>query len=217
MVQKRHHSAWSLRELACRAIADFTATGDLIIDPMCGAGDTLLEAIKADRLAIGIEYQKYWADMARRRIEAATGNSKSLGYGVVVHGDPFKIGQLVGSDVKGRAALVIASPQNGTAPSVGDPDGVCGDLDDLAAGFTVVLEQCRELLRPDGHLVIITAPVRQDGRRIELNSMTHESALNAGFVAVVTTGAVEAPFAVYEICDSLPASWNSTSGEGHHA
>lgn len=210
-------SPWSLHEYAHRAIADFTGPGDLIIDPMCGAGDTLVAAIEADRLAIGVEHQKYWAEMAQRRIEAATGSSMSRGYAVAVHGDPFKVSQLVGPDVKGRVALVIASPQNGTARSVNDPETVCGDLDDLATGFTVVFRQCRELLRPGGHLVVITVPVRHDGRRFDLDEMAHESALGAGFAAVTTTSTAEAPFSVYKICDSVPASGKAGACEDPRA
>lgn len=69
------HPEWALREIARRAITACTAPGELIIDPMCGVGDVLVEAIKADRMAIGIEYEKYWADIARRRIESVSGSS----------------------------------------------------------------------------------------------------------------------------------------------
>lgn len=199
----------TFRSLARQAIRAYTSPNDLVIDPMCGTGDTLVEAIKSDRMAIGIEYQRYWAEIARRRVETASGSPSGRGYGVVVHGDPLEAGRLVGADVKGRAALVIASLQNGTVRSVHDCDFICGDLTDVAAGFTVVLAQCRELLRPDGHLAVITMPVKHEGTWTDLNSVTHEPALNAGFVAASITLETDAPFSVYRIRESLTASGKS--------
>ena len=46
-----------LPAIAATAITRYTEPGDLVADPMCGIGTTLVEAIHLGRDAIGIEYE----------------------------------------------------------------------------------------------------------------------------------------------------------------
>lgn len=52
-------------------VRDFTRPGELIADPYCGSGSTLVAAKRCGRRAIGWETQKRWADLARRRVSKA--------------------------------------------------------------------------------------------------------------------------------------------------
>ncbi|WP_327352248.1 TRM11 family SAM-dependent methyltransferase [Streptomyces sp. NBC_01304] len=53
-----------LPALADHAIRTYTRPGDLVLDPMCGIGTTLVEALHLDRNAIGVEYEPKWARLA---------------------------------------------------------------------------------------------------------------------------------------------------------
>jgi modification methylase len=48
------HPAKMLPAIARQAIAAYSQPGDLVLDPMCGIGTTLVEAIHLGRDAIGI-------------------------------------------------------------------------------------------------------------------------------------------------------------------
>ena len=54
-----------LPELARRAISAYSEPGDLVVDPLCGIGTTLVEAIQLDRDALGVESSD--AGRARQR------------------------------------------------------------------------------------------------------------------------------------------------------
>ena len=61
------HPAKMLPAIAATAIARYTQPGDLVADPMCGIGTTLVEAIHLGRDALGIEYEPRWAARRRRQ------------------------------------------------------------------------------------------------------------------------------------------------------
>ena len=54
-------------ELARLVISKYSEKGDLVFDPFCGFGTTLVVARKLNREAIGFEIDKTRADFARRR------------------------------------------------------------------------------------------------------------------------------------------------------
>ena len=81
-----HHPAKMLPAIAARAIATYSAPGDLVCDPMAGIGSTLVEAVHLGRDAIGVEYEANWADLARANIAYARGQG-ATGHGEVVCGD----------------------------------------------------------------------------------------------------------------------------------
>ena len=61
----REHPGKMLPDLARRIIRSYSRPGDLVVDPMCGIGTTLVEAVHQGRDAIGIEYEPTWADLAQ--------------------------------------------------------------------------------------------------------------------------------------------------------
>lgn len=72
-----------LPKLARRAISAYSDLGDLVVDPMCGIGTTLVEAIHLGRNAFGIELEPRWAslataNLAHAREQGATGNAGQL-------------------------------------------------------------------------------------------------------------------------------------------
>ncbi len=195
------HPGKMLPAIAAHAIEHYTKPADLVIDPMCGIGTTLVEAAHLDRLAIGVEYEKRWADLALDNVAHATANG-APGYAAVVHGDACGIDTLLCRDTVGRAALILTSPPYGasthgqvrTTRDSGQPNVAKADfrysqdrdnlayrgIEELFDGFAEILRGCRTLLKPGGFLVI-TSPIRSKGQMINIPSLALRAALDAGF------------------------------------
>ena len=196
------HPAKMFPAIATHAIAAYTSPGDLVIDPMCGIGTTLVEAVHLDRMAIGVEYEKRWADLAARNIEYAVDRG-APGYATVVNGDARDIEHLAGQDVQSKASLVLTSPPYGPAThghvrasrdsgqrglhkwnhSYGDDPGNLArqSVHELMEGFTQILTGCKALLKPGGFLVITARPFRRAGRMIDIPTLATNAATEAGF------------------------------------
>ena len=80
------HPGKMLPAIAATAISHFTQPGDLVADPMCGIGTTLIEAIHLGRDALGVEYEPRWAELAAAGITHARRHG-ATGTGQVVCGD----------------------------------------------------------------------------------------------------------------------------------
>ncbi len=60
------------------AILDVTRCDDLVLDPFCGSGSTILAAEKTGRRAVAIELDPKYVDVAIKRFELASGESAVL-------------------------------------------------------------------------------------------------------------------------------------------
>jgi len=60
-----------LPELPRRAISAYSEPGQLVVDPMCGIGTTLVEAIHLGRNALGVELERRWASLASANLARA--------------------------------------------------------------------------------------------------------------------------------------------------
>jgi modification methylase len=166
------HPAKMLPAIAAIAITRYTEPGDLVADPMCGIGTTLVEAIHLGREGLGIEYENRWAGLAAANVAHAR-RQGATGTAQVIRGDARRLPALLPPGMAGRAALVITSPpygpsvhgqvkaeqRRGQAGGVHKYDNRYGHdpanlahqgLDDLLAGFTAILAGCVALLRPGG-------------------------------------------------------------------
>ena len=106
------HPARMLPAIAARAIEAYTSPGDLVVDPMCGVGTTLVEAMHLGRDAIGVEYEDRWATLAEANLAHARSQGAS-GHGEVVVGDARHLPGAVDPAVRGLVALVLTSPPYG--------------------------------------------------------------------------------------------------------
>ena len=197
------HPARMLPAIAAHAISGYTQAGDLVLDPMCGIGTTLVEATHLGRDAIGVELEGRWADLATGNLRLARSQG-ATGAGTVIRGDATTLPDLVPSALRGKVALVVTSPPYG--PTVHGlvrpgPDGVrkhahtYSDQPDrrnlahrnwtgLVDGFTKILEGCRELLRPGGTVVVTARPWRKNGQLVDLPTAVITAGLAAGLQPV---------------------------------
>jgi modification methylase len=200
------HPAKMLPSIAATAIARYTEPGDLVADPMCGIGTTLVEAVHLGRDGLGVEYEDRWAQVAAANVAHAR-RQGAAGSAEVIRGDARLLPGLLPEGTAGRAALIVTSPPYG--PSVHgqvvaeqrrgteggvrkydnryghDPANLASQgLDELLAGFTEILSGCAVLLRPGGLAVVTARPWRQHGELVDLPAAVIAAGARAGLVPV---------------------------------
>ena len=195
-----HHPAKMLPAIAARAVATYTRPGDLVLDPMCGIGSTLVEAVHQGRDALGVEYEPQWATLAGANLAHAASQG-ATGHGEVVCGDARHLGGVVDPAVAGLVALVLTSPPYGPSlhgrvtarPGEGvtkahnrystDPANLAHvGLDGLLDGMRAILCGCARLLRPDGHVAMTVRPWWRQGQLVDLPAVLVAVAEQAGLV-----------------------------------
>jgi len=102
-----------LPELARRAISAYSEPGQLVVDPMCGIGTTLVEAIHLDRNALGIELERRWASLASANLAHAR-DQGTPGRAGVIEGDARQLPRLL-TRAGHRGALSPGAPPDPTA------------------------------------------------------------------------------------------------------
>ncbi|MFE0174903.1 TRM11 family SAM-dependent methyltransferase [Streptomyces sp. NPDC059002] len=195
------HPAKMLPAIAAHAITTYTRPGDLVLDPMCGIGTTLVEALRLGRHALGVEYEPRWAALARANIRH-TPQTTGPGSTDVACGDARQLTDLIDQRHHGHVALVVTSPPYGSSVhgqvrstrETGhrgvtkkdfryshDPSNLAHvSTDRLLHAFTEILTQCRHVLRPGGTVVVTTRPWRERGELIDLPSAVLAAGQAAG-------------------------------------
>ena len=192
------HPAKMLPAIAASAILAYTDPGDIVLDPMCGIGTTLVEAVHLGRDAIGIEYESVWADLARANLNHARGQ-KAAGHGTVICGDARHLASLVDPAARGLVAMVLTSPPYG--PSVhGQVDASPGQgvrkshyrysadpanlahvgLDRLTAAMRDIFSEASHVLRPGGIVALTVRPWWRAGELVDLPGLLARVGEQAG-------------------------------------
>ena len=197
------HPAKMLPAIARYAINAYSHPGDLVLDPMCGIGTTLVEAVHLGRDAIGVEYESKWSDIADANVAHAH-TQDATGRASVVRGDATRITSLLPAALAGQVSLIVTSPPYGpTVHGLVRPgaDGVAKfdnayndgtdkgnlayrDLPGLASGFAEILAGCATLLKPGGVVVVTARPWRKRGELVDLPSAVIGAGIAAGLVPV---------------------------------
>jgi modification methylase len=76
-----------LPALARRAIETYSEPGDLVVDPMCGIGTTLVEASGLGRRAVGVELEERWARLASANLDHVHTDRHTRALALVAEGD----------------------------------------------------------------------------------------------------------------------------------
>jgi modification methylase len=196
------HPAKMLPAIAQTAIGRYTKPGELVLDPMCGIGTTLVEAAWLGRRGLGVEYEPRWAEAARANLAHAA-TQGATGTGRVITGDARQLLDLVPAEVRGEVALVLTSPPYGSSVhgqvNAGpgkvvkydnrytDP-GVRGNLARanervLLGAMEQILTACRVLLRPGGIVVLTARPWRRRGLLVDFPGALVRAGERAGLIA----------------------------------
>jgi modification methylase len=194
------HPAKMLPAIARRAIAAYSHPGDLVLDPMCGIGTTLVEAIHLGRIAIGVELEPRWAELASANIAHARGHG-ATGTATVITGDARRLLNMVDPHLDGRVALVLTSPPYGRSlhgqvtARLGRgvakfDDAYSADPANLGRvsqpilldALEEILVGCQQLLCPGGLLVLTARPYRHRDHLVDLPGQLTQIAEVAGLV-----------------------------------
>jgi tRNA G10 N-methylase Trm11 len=187
------HPGKMLPELARAAIRAYSQPGQLVLDPMCGIGTTLVEAIHLDRDAIGIELEPRWAALAARNTDLAR-TQGATAHALCLQGDARQLGRGLLDELTGQATLILTSPPYG--PSLHgqvkaghgmpvekwdhryshNPTNLAhlplargrGSRPSFESALTDILGGCRRLLAPQGRLVITARPYRHHSALLDL-------------------------------------------------
>ncbi|HSH58153.1 MAG TPA: DNA methyltransferase [Acidimicrobiales bacterium] len=191
------HPGKMLPALARQAITAFTVPGDVVVDPMCGIGTTLVEAAHLGRDSVGIEYEPRWATLAQANLALARAAGAS-GVGEVVVGDCRNLLSLLPAELVGQVALVLTSPPYGSVTHGHvRHDGTriwktntrySSDRENLAytgqasllGAMATMLRAASRVLTPDGAVVLTARPWRRDGALVDLPGALVEVANRAG-------------------------------------
>jgi SAM-dependent methyltransferase len=166
--------------VVAHAIDHYTRPGGLVLDPDCGAGTVLVEALRAGRHAVGVTTDRRLWETARANLTAAKRGGAATDGMVLDHsarsaasadgrGEPL-------AGLCGRVDLVLTATRHLERP---DPRR-SGLGPDLAAFFARV----RGLLHADGHLVLALSRPRRHGHLIDIADAATAAAHACGLVAV---------------------------------
>src|SRR6266545_7379277 len=195
------HPAKMAPELARRIVAEYSRPGELVADPLCGIGTTLVEAAALGRRAVGVELEPRWAETARANLTHALPPHQAA-LAEVRLGDARVLPQVL-ADLAGTVDLVATSPPYACdvgmidkpawlagrplcrrdtlnySPERANLGHARGDryLTELARVYAA----CFAVLRPGGLLVTVTKNLRRQGRVHDLATVTVQLATQAGF------------------------------------
>src|SRR5215217_4320496 len=189
-----------LPTIARHAIAAYSHPGDLVLDPMCGIGTTLVEAIHLGRQAIGIELEPRWAQLASANLTHARYQGATV-TATVLTGDARQLPRLVDPDLAGRVTMVLTSPPYGRSVHgqiTARPGRGVAKFDDtyssdpanlgrvnqptLLKALQEILASCQHLLAPDGLLVLTARPYRHRDHLVDLPGQLTQVAEATGLV-----------------------------------
>ncbi|MFI0410622.1 TRM11 family SAM-dependent methyltransferase [Actinomadura sp. 3N508] len=186
--ESMRHPGKMLPAIAATVIEAFTRPGDLVVDPMCGIGTTLVEAIHLGRDAAGLEYESDFVHLTLGNLRHARAFG-GTGRPRVACGDARNIAAIY-RELHGKAALVLTSPpygsrthghirsgrDNGGGKVVKRHHRYSTDRGNLAhqplpgllEGFGRILAGSAILLRPGGVIAVTVRPIRFNGELIDL-------------------------------------------------
>lgn len=199
------HPAKMWPAITATAIARYSRPGEVVLDPMCGVGTTLIEAIQQGRNAYGVDLEREWVDLAGSNVDAAM-QAHPGSWGEVFQGDAANLaGLLAGQRLRAPVDMVLTSPPYG-AVTHGQPDTsrvtggkirnrahrysagkpkpeslATSSASRLRAGLEAVFAGCLSALKPGGFAVVTARPFTEAGQLVDFPSFVIRAGISAGF------------------------------------
>jgi SAM-dependent methyltransferase len=206
VLESSAHPGKMLPALAATVIDRYTRPGELVLDPMCGTGTTLVEAIHLDRRAIGVELEPRWAALAAANVAHAREHGAAE-RALVLQDDARRLGHGLLDVIEPAPTLILISPPYGPSTHglvhassrelaktnwrYGQSRANLAHLPSrrIFAGtrrprfldaLAEILAGCRRVLAPDGRVVITARAYRRHGKLIDLPGQLIATASDAG-------------------------------------
>lgn len=181
LIEREHPAPFSFQDIS-RLIRFFTKAGDTVLDPFVGVGSTLKAAALEKRAGIGIELNKKYADLARKRLKLELKDKTWQRKQRVIQGDARKAIQRIGT---GTIKLVVTSPpywnilhkqdhkakqersDHGLDTKYSSSEQDLGNIGDYETFLTVLcdtLAQTHRCLTDGGHLCVVLGDFRHKSR-----------------------------------------------------
>ncbi|NLE03985.1 MAG: methyltransferase domain-containing protein [Crenarchaeota archaeon] len=155
--------------------------GKVFLDPFCGVGNILQEALLLNAKVIGLDINRWCVDASRTNLEwlSQDYSLKNPDY-MIFQGDSRKLTMKIRDGIDCIATEPDLGPALRQIPTVAYATKL---VDNLKPLFDDFLNQAYEVLNPEGHLVIVTPYVKtRVGKPVRLN--IEPIAMQAGFTPV---------------------------------
>ena len=196
---RKVHPAIFHRALARRIIETFSHEGETVLDVFCGVGTTLMAALECRRNAIGIELNRRYVQLARRRLAyMREGRNQKTLNAAIFQADSRSISGLLSIN---SIDLIVTSPpywdmlkqrqskrniesrkhlKNNYSTDSRDVSN-SRTLESFIKNITEIFTQVHRVLKPGGRLVIVTGDYRRRGTFIPLHSIYTNKLSSIGF------------------------------------
>jgi hypothetical protein len=171
--------------VAAHAITTYTRPGDTVLDPDCGSGTVLVEALRTGRHAIGVTDRRRWWTLSRAN-SAAVERDDGLTNLLLLRGHS-EADDSRSAGLAGRVHLLMSNLRPGGIGWVGPPirrDAEREPADEVFAHVRAILLRCRPWLRPGAFVIFTVRPRRRHGYLLDLTSPILDAGQAAGFVAI---------------------------------
>jgi len=156
--------------------------GKVLLDPFCGVGTILQEAMLAKAKVVGVDINRWCVEAARRNLEwlKSEYSLENAEYRVL-QGDVHRLSQKIGQE---QVDCIATEPDLGPAlrqvPTTPYAARIIGRLEPLYQGF---LEEAFKVLRSDGRLVLVSPFVKtRSGKPVTMR--IEDKAAEIGFKRV---------------------------------
>jgi tRNA G10 N-methylase Trm11 len=159
--------------------------GETLLDPFCGVGTVLQEALLSRAKVVGVDANSWCVDAAAENLEWLTREyAIKDGEYRVLKGDALRLRSIVGSNID----CIVTEPDLGPAlkdvPTATYAQKIVEKLEPLYYGF---LEQAYAILREGGRLVVVTPCLRtRSGKTVTMH--VENKAQEIGFQLVYPFG-----------------------------
>ncbi|TAH48815.1 MAG: methyltransferase domain-containing protein [Chloroflexota bacterium] len=166
-------------QIARNILLNYSGEGELILDPMCGSGTTLIEARLLNRRAIGYDVNENAVEITRARLDFPVEHSAAQ---TIQRGDVRNLSALADDSID----LILTHPPYANIVKYSDnknPDdlssisGIHEFLDELEKG----IRELYRVLKPDRYCALLIGDTRKGAHYVPLSHFVLDRCLKVGF------------------------------------
>jgi DNA modification methylase len=198
-IERQHPAPFSFTDVG-RLIRFFTKRGGVVLDPFVGVGSTLKACALDGRCGIGIELNRRFVDLTRKRLSTEVSDMfATVGEQKILEGDARIVLPGLAEE---SVDLVVTSPPywgilkkkddhkvrqeriaNGLSTDYGDDHRDLGnikDYDEFLRELTGIFDQCRRVLKTGKYMNIIVSDFREKSRYVMFHADLARALQQAG-------------------------------------